>query len=107
MAEENKLEFPVTLVKEMCITCGVRFAIPEYYLDYRKKDHKDFHCPNGHKQHYSGKSDLDTINDLKENVKDLVNTLKIISELEVGAIFNKAPLELAVELSKKTIERHK
>lgn len=105
MADETKkLEFPVVLVQECCITCGVKFAIPEYYLDYRKKDHKNFHCPNGHQQHYNGKSDLDTINELKAEVAELKKTLKLIADIEVNAIFNKGQLETACQLAKGSIK---
>ncbi len=98
--EENKLEFPVTLVKELCITCGVRFAVPEYYQTWRKRDHKDFTCPNGHQQHYNGSSDQDTINTLTAQIVEFKRILKCIVDIEVNAVFNKGQLETAIQLAK-------
>ena len=39
----------VTLVTEVCITCGVTFAVPKALYDWCRKDpSKEFYCPNGH-----------------------------------------------------------
>lgn len=104
MAEDNKLEFPIVLVKESCIICGIKYAIPEYYLDQRKKDHKNFHCPNGHSQHYPGRSDLDRIKDLEADVERLKNVLRLIAASEVSTVFNKNQLETAIELAKGALK---
>lgn len=105
MADEaKKLEFPTILVEDTCVNCGVRFAIPEYYRDMRKRDHKNYHCPNGHQQHYTGKTDLDTINDQKAKIEELKNVLKLIAEIEVNAIFNKSQLETACQLAKGALK---
>lgn len=46
----------VTLVTEECYLCGVTFAMPDSMQDNRRRDRKDFYCPNGHGQHYLGKT---------------------------------------------------
>lgn len=44
-----------------CCTCGVAFAITETYERERRRDHLNFYCPNGHPQHWPGKSDLEQL----------------------------------------------
>jgi hypothetical protein len=39
--------------------CGVIFGIEQTYDDILRRSHKSFYCPNGHGQHYSGKSDVE------------------------------------------------
>ena len=50
----------VTLVTEECCHCGVLFAFTQDFkqtkLDDRESDRGWFYCPNGHSQHYLGKS---------------------------------------------------
>lgn len=31
-----------------CCNCGIEFGVPQHFLDARRADAKDFHCPNGH-----------------------------------------------------------
>lgn len=50
---------------EDCCACGVEFALTEQYYNERVKDHKLFYCPNGHSQHYTGKSDRERIAQLE------------------------------------------
>lgn len=46
------------LVTETCYSCGVLFAMVEDFYDHRRRDHKNFYCPNGHSQAYlAGKTD--------------------------------------------------
>jgi len=46
------------LLKEMiCSECGILFALPEWYINERIKDHKTWCCPNGHLRYYPGESD--------------------------------------------------
>lgn len=45
------------LVTETCYSCGVLFAMVEDFYDHRQSDRKNFYCPNGHAQHYVGKTD--------------------------------------------------
>ena len=42
-----------------CSECGVPFALEAGYMRQRRDDHGTFHCPNGHRQYYPGKSDAE------------------------------------------------
>ena len=47
---------------ETCCHCGVRFAMTEDFKKERLNNrgpNNPFYCPNGHKQHYIGKSEAD------------------------------------------------
>lgn len=45
-----------TLRSQTCCECGVLFGLELGYDDRRREDHKSFYCPNGHSQHYTGKT---------------------------------------------------
>ncbi len=47
----------VTLEPVTCYRCGVAFGMPAYLMKKRLKDHESFWCPNGHEQHYTGKTE--------------------------------------------------
>lgn len=40
-----------------CCNCGIVFGIEKEYDDLLRKEHKTFHCPNGHAQHYTGETE--------------------------------------------------
>ena len=49
----------VDLETTSCSECGTTFAAPDVWLRGRRRDHATFYCPNGHGQHFPGKSDLE------------------------------------------------
>lgn len=40
-----------------CSNCGVSFCMPDHMAYSRKRDHDTFYCPNGHSQHFPGKTE--------------------------------------------------
>lgn len=50
---------PITFHVEECCACGVVFAMTQEFYNARwaEKERGEFYCPNGHSQHYVGKSD--------------------------------------------------
>ena len=46
-------ELTTTFYQITCGECGTTFAITGGYDNRRRKDHKDFHCPNGHSLAYN------------------------------------------------------
>jgi hypothetical protein len=59
----------VTFVTEECCECGVAFAITKEMQDRLKENHKWFYCPNGHSQHYTGKSDAEKLREQLERAE--------------------------------------
>lgn len=51
------LQTVLRLKTTTCITCGCVIGLQDEYYDERLRDHRDFHCPNGHQQHFSSESD--------------------------------------------------
>jgi hypothetical protein len=43
-----------TLYALTCCSCGVLFGLENGFDGRRRKDHRDFYCPNGHVQGYHG-----------------------------------------------------
>lgn len=39
-----------------CYKCGMVFAVPRQWNKNKIDNHETFYCPNGHTQHYTGKS---------------------------------------------------
>jgi hypothetical protein len=39
-----------------CSECGILFGLENGYDDRRREDQRTFYCPNGHSQHYPGKT---------------------------------------------------
>ena len=44
------------LTVKTCVTCGVKYALPEELDDRRYLDKEWTYCPNGHQQQYQGKT---------------------------------------------------
>lgn len=54
------LNIGVELITEECYSCGVLFAFPVTLREKLLSDHsRNFYCPNGHSQHYIGKTDAE------------------------------------------------
>jgi hypothetical protein len=54
----DDVQFTQTLTVEICCSCAVVFAIPADMYRRAKADPKVwFYCPNGHSQHYTGKTE--------------------------------------------------
>lgn len=51
------------LICETCITCGIVFGVPTEWRSRRLEDHEMMYCPNGHRQHYLGKSEAEKLRD--------------------------------------------
>jgi len=60
----------VTLVTEECFSCGVMFAFPDHLREKLMANHSlSFYCPNGHQQHYTGKTEADKQRERAERVE--------------------------------------
>lgn len=67
----------VVLSKLECCRCGVTFAIPQKLEAERRKDHDEFYCPNGHKQHFPGESEAERYKRLFESEQRQVSALRV------------------------------
>lgn len=61
MTRQLSVTGQVDLVTEVCCDCGITFAMPEQLqtrcLAERGPNGRQFWCPNGHQQYYTGESD--------------------------------------------------
>lgn len=39
-----------------CCVCGLQFAVPAEIDDIWRRTHESWHCPRGHRQHYTGET---------------------------------------------------
>lgn len=59
----------VTLKAEACCKCGIVFGMSAETMQRRRNDHDWFYCPNGHAQHYTGKSEAEKLREELERQK--------------------------------------
>lgn len=53
-----------------CPTCHLMYAVSQVWVTERRRDHKNFWCPNGHRGiHFSGESDLERAQRLQEQAE--------------------------------------
>jgi hypothetical protein len=62
----TQVNYNTTLTTEECISCGVMFAIPVSLQARLKDTHRNFYCPNGHDQHYVGKTEEEKLREKLE-----------------------------------------
>lgn len=81
----------VLRIKTMsCITCGCVIGLEDGYYDERLKDHRNFHCPNGHTQYFAAESEEERAKRLlKEEQARHQRTLERANQIEA----EKAKLE--------------
>ncbi|MEC4836842.1 hypothetical protein R2362_20105 [Mycobacteroides chelonae] len=53
------LQYTEQLYVEHCCNCGMAFAMPGEFERRRREDRKNFYCPAGHGQHYTGKTEAE------------------------------------------------
>lgn len=53
------LHSPIGYTAETCYACGVQFCMTTALYQQRSSDHGTFYCPNGHGQHYAGKTSVE------------------------------------------------
>lgn len=66
-----------TFVVEDCCNCFIPFAMTEEFHKYRRKDKAYFYCPNGHPQHYTGKSDDELLREQKQKTASALEEARI------------------------------
>ena len=77
MARSIFVDATVTLVTEECCACGVTFGMPSDLRRQFLNDHSlSFYCPNGHRQHYTGKTDADKLRDSQARETHLKDQLE-------------------------------
>lgn len=62
----------VWLETTTCYKCACLFAWPKELRDRRLEDKRSFWCPNGHEQHFTGKSEADKLRDELERSKQVL-----------------------------------
>lgn len=54
----DRIEYTTRMATEVCCCCGVPFAMPDsMQRERRQNPGTAFWCPNGHSQHYTGKTE--------------------------------------------------
>ena len=75
----------ITMITEHCCNCGVIFGITSDMQDDLKNTKKQFYCPNGHSQHYTGKSDSQKLKELESDLQRKKQELEIEKRNRISA----------------------
>lgn len=59
----------INIERIVCIECGVLFWISNDMYRTLEKSKRNFYCPNGHGQHFTGATDKETIKRLREDIE--------------------------------------
>ena len=55
--------YTATLVVVECCECHMDFGVTPTFERDRRRDHRSFYCPVGHRQHYPQRSDVEQLRD--------------------------------------------
>jgi len=72
----NLFEVETGLSTLECAACAMFFAIPAQFMRNRRRDHEEFYCPSGHKNYYTGKSDIEIAKEKTDNALREVDKLR-------------------------------
>lgn len=91
------IEVGLTIVIEQCCACGVLFGLEENQRETRLKDKKDFWCPNGHSQRFTGQTEAEKLRAELDRVRarhaeEIREQNKAIAELRNGMAFGVCPV---------------
>lgn len=88
----------ITMVTEVCCSCGILFGIPSDFQSDIKRTKQLFYCPNGHAQSYKKSTYEIEIEKLKKDKEELAGSL-------ANASVDKIQLEKQLRKSKKELDR--
>lgn len=108
------LNYTKQLITEDCYSCGVTFAMPADLRARRLEDHRNFWCPNGHSQHYVGKTEAQKAEEQAERYKvqrdnmtrQLAQADQRLAEAKRSHAATKGQLTRAVKRSEKGVCLH-
>jgi hypothetical protein len=89
----NEVTETINFVMEECCNCGIPFFFPKYMKVQLLGNHNLFYCPNGHPQHYTGKSEQQKrIEELEESLQNVKNDRQHIENSLLDTISEKNKL---------------
>lgn len=57
MRTKTLVEVAVELESLTCCECGMTFGVPTSVVQQYRRDHRNFYCPSGHGQHFTGETE--------------------------------------------------
>lgn len=106
------VELPVKFVTHTCCAagCHIAFAVPAEWDQQKRRDHSSFYCPNGHRQRYTGESDLEKAERLRKEAErresERVNSVQAQLN-ETRHALEVAKRQAAIEKGKLTRHRNR
>ena len=101
---ESALAFDtlVTLEPISCCICGVAFGVPSHMKEKRLNDQQSFFCPNGHKQHFTGLSEVER---LRKQLETADNSRKFYERRLGEEVRSKRAVRASLTKAKKKLDR--
>lgn len=79
----DAITYTITLKPETCCVCGCVFGISTKQREALLESHSYFYCPNGHSQHYTGKTEEQKRIEALEKERDALKRTKEWLEKDV------------------------
>lgn len=77
-------------MKVICSACGVKFSSP--VLNFRRRDGKDFYCPNGHGLSFRAAIEADRIAEEAKRAAEEAERQRVADEVEeLNALYARVP----------------
>jgi hypothetical protein len=70
------VQMRVNLEPVSCSSCGVLFGLPEEFYEQRVRDHKSWHCPNGHSQYFAAETEEEKLRKVIESDRTRIDYLR-------------------------------
>ncbi len=88
--EKRTPKISVRLETVECATCSINFSLPEHFVNQRRKDGSQFHCPVGHINVYrktTQENEIEALKKERDELKAEVSRLKErLSRFATGTI---------------------
>lgn len=67
-----------------CAKCAIPFAITIKFMQLRKRDHKPFACPSGHKNFFNSKTEAEINKELADKLQEQLDFIRRLEQIRCG-----------------------
>lgn len=93
----------VSIVQETCCNCGVLFWIGQGHHNDLVQCKNSFYCPNGHPQHYAGKTEAEKQKERAEKAENKAHRLncELTNQIEISGALKRSNSSLRGVITRK------
>lgn len=68
----------LNIYEEECCSCGITFYVTKKFQQRVYRDKSAFHCPNGHRQSYTGDTEQERLRKLLDDKNNEIIRLEVL-----------------------------